>query len=116
MNKLSEKITLPPFVSMSDIYEDKNGEMRYEEFDIQELGKRIEHNLLQLPEFLPPHTTAEKPARILSYSVIPEPDEDGMFTAILDFLPGDKVEVYLEKIMKAFNENKPATAPRHNGK
>lgn len=103
MNKTTKEIALPPFVSMNDIYEDENGEPRYEEFDTQELGRRIEHDLLQLPEFLPPHTTAEKPARILSYSVIPESDEDGTFTAILDFLPGDKVEAYLEKLMDASN-------------
>lgn len=103
MNKTTKEIALPPFVSMNDIYEDENGEPRYEEFDTQELGKRIEHDLLQLPEFLPPHTTKEKPARILSYSVIPELNEDGTFTAILDFLPGDKVEAYLEKLMGAFN-------------
>lgn len=103
MNGTAKENSLPPFVSMSDIYEDKSGEPRYKEFDIQELGKRIEHDLLQLPEFLPPHTTKENPARILNYSVIPEPDEDGVFTAILDFLPGDKVEAYLEKLMDAFN-------------
>lgn len=103
MSKTTKEIALPPFVSMNDIYEDENGEPRYEEFDTQELGRRIEHDLLQLPEFLPPHTTVEKPARILSYNVIPEPDEDGMFTAILDFLPGDKVEAYLKKSMDTDN-------------
>lgn len=101
MSETAKENSLPPFVSMDDIYEDENGEPYFEEFDMQELGRRIEHDLLQLPEFLPPHTTKEKPARIVSYFVAPEPTKSGTFTATLDFLPGDKVETYYKTFADA---------------
>lgn len=91
---------LPPLVSISDIYEGKNGKPECEEFDIKEIGERLKYELLQIPDFQSPHTTADKPAHILSYDVIPEPDERGVFMAFLEFLPGDKVPQYYEEILK----------------
>jgi|GluameStandDraft_1065615.scaffolds.fasta_scaffold79583_2 hypothetical protein len=91
---------LPPLVSVNDIYEGENGKPECEEFGIREIGERLEYDLLQISDFQSPHTTIDKPAHILSYGVIPEPDERGVFTAYLEFLPGDKAPQYYEKILK----------------
>lgn len=100
-NKLtSRERHLPPLVSASDIYEGESGKPECEEFNIKEIGERLEYELLQIPDFQSPHTTADKPVHILGYGVIPEPDERGVYMAFLDFLPGDKVSQYYEKILK----------------
>jgi len=91
---------LPPLVSLNDTYEGKNGKPECEEFNIKEIGERLECELLQIADFQSPHTAADKPAHILSYGVIPEPDERGVFMAFLEFLPGDKVPQYYEEILK----------------
>lgn len=91
---------LPPLVSISDIYEDKSGKLECEEFNIKEIGERLEYDLLRISDFQSPHTTTDKPAHILGYGVIPEPDDRGVFTAFLDFLPGDKAPQYYEKLLK----------------
>lgn len=98
MNKTSNKNILPYFVSMNDFYVDEDGNPQCEEIDTLELSSRITHDLSQLPEFLPPHTSLEKPARILSYNVDSEPTKDGTFVAFLEFLPGDRVEEYYKNI------------------
>lgn len=91
---------LPPFVSISDIHEGEDGKPECEELSIREIGKRLEYDLLQISDFQSPHTTTDKPAHILGYGVIPEPDKRGVYTAYLDFLPGDKVPQYYKKFLK----------------
>ncbi len=74
-----------------ELYTDKNSDIdTWEEFNIEKLGKKLEHDLLQIPDFQPPYTTASSPARLLGYEVVAEPDERGVFTAFIEFLPGHK--------------------------
>ena len=86
---------LPLLAQVSNVrrglYKDKNNEANtWEEFSIEKLGKKLEHDLLQIPDFQPPYTTASNPARLLSCEVVSEPDERGVFTAFIEFLPGHK--------------------------
>ncbi len=74
-----------------ELYMDKNSEAgAWEQFGVSELGEKLEHDLLQIPDFQPPYTTASSPARLLNCEVVSEPDERGVFTAFIEFLPGHK--------------------------
>lgn len=74
------------------LYTNKNSEAgAWEKFSVEELGEKLEHDLLQIPDFRPPYTTTDDPARLLSHEVVSEPDERGVFTAFIEFLPGHKV-------------------------
>ncbi len=90
---------LPLLAQTGDIcrkpYTDKNSEANvWRKFSMEELGKKLEHDLLQIPTFKAPYTTTSSPARLLSCEVVSEPDERGVFTAFIEFLPGDNVEKY----------------------
>lgn len=74
---------LPLLAQMSGtrrkLYTDKNSKADiWEKFSMEELGERLEHDLLQIPDFQPPYTTASNPARLLSCEVVSEPDERGV--------------------------------------
>lgn len=86
---------LPLLVQVSSIhrklYTNKNSNVdTWEKFSIDELGEKLEHDLLQIPDFQPPYTTTSNPARLLSCEVVSEPDDRGVFTAFIEFLPGHK--------------------------
>ncbi len=91
---------LPPLVSTNDIYKGRNGEPECEKVSIREIGERLESDLLRIHDFRPPHTTADRPAHLISYNMIPVPDERGVFMAFLEFLPGDKVSQYYQEVLK----------------
>lgn len=101
MNKPIKEKSLPPLLSINDdCYFDENGELKCEEFSIKELGERLEQELLELPDFQPPHTTKDNPVRILDYHVFPEcQDEERVVWVTLTFLPGNKAEEYYKKRM-----------------
>ena len=74
-----------------NLYTDKNSEANvWRKFSMEELGKKLEHDLLQIPTFKAPYTTTSSPARLLSCEVVSEPDERGVFNAFIEFLPGHK--------------------------
>lgn len=74
-----------------ELYTDKNSDIdTWEEFNMEKLGKKLEHDLLQIPDFQPPYTTASSPARLLNCEVVLESDGRGVFTAFIEFLPGHK--------------------------
>lgn len=62
-----------------ELYTDKNSDIdTWEEFNMEKLGKKLEHDLLQIPDFQLPYTTVSNPARLLSCEVVPESDERGV--------------------------------------
>lgn len=74
-----------------ELYTDKNSDIdTWEEFNMEKLGKKLEHDLLQIPDFQSPYTTSSNPARLLSCEVVSESDERGVFTVFIEFLPGHK--------------------------
>lgn len=74
-----------------ELYTDKNNKAdMWEELSMEKLGKKLEYDLLQISDFKPPYTTPSNPARLLSCEVVSEPDERGVFTAFIEFLPGHK--------------------------
>lgn len=86
---------LPLLVQVGSIhrklYTNKNSNVdTWEKFSIDELGEKLEHDLLKIPDFQPPYTTTSNPARLLSCEVVSEPDDRGVFTAFIEFLPGHK--------------------------
>lgn len=86
---------LPLLVQVSSIhrklYTNKNSNVdTWEKFSIDKLGEKLEHDLLKIPDFQPPYTTTSNPARLLSCEVVSEPDDRGVFTAFIEFLPGHK--------------------------
>lgn len=86
---------LPLLAQMSSthrkLYTNKNGDAdTWEKFSMEELGKKLEHDLLQIPDFKPPYTTTRNPARLVNCEVVSEPDERGVFTAFIEFFPGHK--------------------------
>lgn len=97
---------LPLLISTEGIrrklYSDKlRMTIEHEELSMRTLTKRLERDLLRIPEFQPPYTTVDKPARLLDYEVIPEPDERGVFTAFIEFLPGYKADEYFRELSQS---------------
>ncbi len=112
---------LPLLVLTDDIrrklYSDKlHITTRQEKLGMRGLGKRLERDLLRIPEFQPPYTTVDKPARLLSYEVVPEPDERGVFTAFIEVIPGYKADEYFHELpqsmLKASQDQNAKTAKR----
>lgn len=85
-----------------ELYSDKlRIAIRHEKLGMRNLGKKLERDLLRIPEFQPPYTTVDKPARLLDYEVVPEPDERGVFTAFIEFLPGYKADEYFRELSQS---------------
>ena len=72
---------LPLLAQTGDIcrkpYTDKNSEANvWRKFSMEELGKKLEHDLLQIPTFKAPYTTTSSPARLLSCEVVSVANSD----------------------------------------